>query len=266
MEELRNFTFAVLSLMVAACVVIILERSFRDINTRSRNVKMILRIFAGILTGTGVWCMHLLNSQAIDYPSLGETGVIYQLLIYAITIGLLYALSYWIRSMLAEGETLRNLAYRDSLTGLENNNGMNHFWERSRDNTKLAVLFLDLNRFKSINDTLGHHVGDLLLKEVGAQLQHFAIKNRCYIFRIGGDEFVIIAKNYSQKQAEQLAVKILEKITRNYVLDQHELFVSGSIGIATNTGKLDRTRLLREADSAMYSAKQLGTGRYFVYK
>lgn len=266
MEEFQNYIYAILSLAVAVLVVVLMERLFRGVTSKNRNVKIVRGVAAGLLLGAGIWSMHVLNSQSLSTSKSNETGVIIPLLAYIATIGLLLLLFYIVRSMLAESASLRDLAYKDALTGLLNNNGMNHFWERCTGNTKLAVLFLDLNRFKSINDTLGHHVGDLLLQEVGAELKQFTRKNRRYIFRIGGDEFVIISKNCNQKQAEQLAVRILEKTTKTYVLDENELFISGSIGITISTGKVDRARLLKEADSAMYSAKQLGTGRYYVYK
>ncbi|GGH11790.1 GGDEF domain-containing protein [Paenibacillus segetis] len=266
MEELQVYIFAVLSLVVAALVVILIEKLIWGVASKNRNVKVVRGILTGLLLGAGIWCMHLLNSQSLSTTNKVETGIVYPLLVYLVTIGLLLLLSFLLRSRLAESANLRDLAYRDSLTGLLNSNGMNDFWDRCKGTPKLAVLFLDLNRFKSINDSLGHHVGDMLLKEVGADLSQFTRKNRRHIFRIGGDEFVIISKNCGQKEAERLAVTILEKITKNYVLDQHELFVSGSIGITLSTGKVDRTRLLKEADSAMYSAKQLGTGRYYLYK
>lgn len=109
-------------------------------------------------------------------------------------------------------------------------------------------------------------MGDLLLEAVGSSLQQFSRKGNRHIFRVGGDEFVIIAKRCSRKDGEQLALKVLENVTRNYKLENHELFVSASVGITMSHGKIDRQRLLKEADSAMYSAKQLGRGRYAVYK
>lgn len=83
---------------------------------------------------------------------------------------------------------------------------------------------------------------------------------------MGGDEFVIIAKRCSRKESEQLALKVLERITRTYKLESHELFVSASVGVTISQGRIDPKQLLQEADSAMYSAKQLGSGRYAVYK
>lgn len=266
MEELQIYVLAVLSLAVAALVVFLIEKLIWDVSSKNRNVKIVRGILAGLLLGAGIWCMHLLNGQSLSTANPMEKEVMYPLFAYLVTIGLLLLMSFVMRSRLAESDNLIDLAYRDSLTGLLNSNGMNDFWDRCKGTPKLAVFFLDLNRFKSINDSLGHHVGDMLLKEVGAELSQFARKNRRHVFRIGGDEFVIISKNCSQKEAERLAVIILEKINRNYVLDQHELFVSVSIGITLSTGKVDRTRLLKEADSAMYSAKQLGTGRYYLYK
>jgi diguanylate cyclase (GGDEF)-like protein len=210
--------------------------------------------------------MHLLSKQALNGSKPAGGSLFICVALYTLTLTLLMLLFSRARQILAEREQLKELAYRDSLTGLFNKNGMNHFWEHCKPNEQLAVLYLDLNRFKSINDKLGHHVGDLLLQAVGGSLQQFSSKNKRHIFRIGGDEFVIIAKRCSRKNAEELALQILENTTRNYPLEQHELFVSASIGITMSQGRIDPVRLLKEADSAMYDAKQLGRGRYAVHK
>jgi diguanylate cyclase (GGDEF)-like protein len=210
--------------------------------------------------------MHLFGRSTLSGLRQAEGSLFISLALYALTLLALLYLFTWGRQLLAEREQLKELAYRDSLTGLLNKNGMDHFWQHCKPNEQLAVLYLDLNRFKSINDNLGHHAGDMLLQAVGSRLRQFSSKGRRHIFRIGGDEFVIIAKRCSSKDAEKLALQILENTTRNYSLERHELFVSASIGITVSHGRLDPARLLKEADSAMYNAKQLGSGRYAVYK
>lgn len=210
--------------------------------------------------------MHLLGMLSLQGYGQAEGNPLFPLLVYGLTLVIVLFLFYRLRILQAERDQLKELAYKDALTGLLNKNGMDHFWDHCKENEQLAVLFLDLNRFKVINDSLGHHVGDLLLQAVGGKLSQFSSKGKRHIFRVGGDEFVIVAKHYSQKEAEQLALRILEKTTTQYQLEQHNLFVSASIGITMSHGKVERSRLLKEADTAMYSAKQLGTGRYTVYK
>lgn len=266
MEEVRIYLQTLLSILIAAIVGYLLLRLYRDISTKTPRKRAFRKGFSIITIGVGIWTMHLLGRQSIQGDQVVKGEVFIPLVVYGLTIAvLLYSFSR-LKLVWSEREQLKELAYKDALTGLLNKNGMDHFWDRCKVNEQLAVLFLDLNRFKSINDSLGHHVGDLLLQEVGGKLSQFSSKKKRHIFRIGGDEFVIVAKGYGQKEAEQLAVKVLEKITRHYQLGEHNLFVSASIGVSLSYGKVEHTRLLNEADTAMYTAKQLGTGRYSVYK
>ncbi|CAH1216296.1 putative signaling protein [Paenibacillus auburnensis] len=266
MEEARNYMLAVFSVLIAALTayaILRLSQNFAIKNQRARAVRTSLII---LMAGSGLGGMHLLGRGAVSGFQPAGGSLFFALALYSLTLTLMMLLFSRARQVLAERDQLKELAYRDSLTSLFNKNGMDHFWEHCKPNEQLAVLYLDLNRFKSINDKLGHHVGDLLLQAVGGTLKQFSAKGKRHIFRIGGDEFVIIAKRCGRKEAEQLALQILEKTTRNYQLERHELFVSASIGITISQGRIDSARLLKEADSAMYYAKQLGRGRYAVHK
>ncbi|MFC3748957.1 diguanylate cyclase domain-containing protein [Paenibacillus sp. GCM10012306] len=266
MEETRQFVLVVCSILIAVSAAYASLRLFQGYAGKSQRVRAMYTGIFIIINGCGIWGMHILGR--VRNPNINETGqdLIISLAVYVLTIAFLMFLGSRIMLVMVERDQLKELAYKDALTGLLNKNGMDHFWDHCKENEQIAVLYMDLNRFKSINDKLGHHVGDLLLEAVGSKLAQFSSKGRRHIFRIGGDEFVIIAKRYSQKEAEQLAVRILEKIAKKYSLEQHNLFVSASIGIAMSHGKVNHYRLLREADIAMYNAKQLGTGRYSVYK
>ncbi|MRN51689.1 diguanylate cyclase domain-containing protein [Paenibacillus monticola] len=266
MEEIQNYILAVCSILIAVVAVYSAFRLFRDFSLKSPRVRAMRTSFVIILVSTGIWTMHLLGNLSLQGYGQAEGNPLFPLMIYGLTIIIVLFLFYRLRILQVERDQLKELAYKDALTGLLNKNGMDHFWDHCKENEQLAVLFLDLNRFKAINDNLGHHVGDLLLQAVGGKLSQFSSKGKRHIFRVGGDEFVIIAKHYSQKEAEQLALRVLEKTTTQYQLEQHNLFVSASIGITMSHGKVERSRLLKEADTAMYSAKQLGTGRYSVYK
>lgn len=265
-EEVQIFLQTLLSILIAAVVGYLVLMLYRDITSKSPRKRAIQTSLSTIVIVFGLYAMYYLGQHSIGESQELLENVFFPLFIYALTIAVIMFLLSRLNLVLSERDQLKELAYKDALTGLLNKNGMDHFWERCRVNEQVAVLFMDLNRFKAINDSLGHHVGDLLLQAVGGELNQFTSKRKRHIFRIGGDEFVIIAKGYNQKEAEQLAVKILEKTNKHYQLEEHNLFVSASIGISLSHGKVDHFRLLHEADTAMYNAKQLGTGRYSIYK
>ncbi|WP_307206068.1 putative bifunctional diguanylate cyclase/phosphodiesterase [Paenibacillus harenae] len=159
---------------------------------------------------------------------------------------------------------LEKMAFSDPLTGLQNRHSMNHHFEsKLGGSAHSALLFLDLDQFKLINDTLGHDIGDLLIKEVAARLQQFLGEDR-YVFRLGGgDEFLLLAGEMSRQAVETMAQQILEDIRKVYILGGNELYITGSIGIsyAPQHGT-DRSGLLKAADSAMYHAKRLGKNQF----
>ncbi|WP_449620262.1 putative bifunctional diguanylate cyclase/phosphodiesterase [Robertmurraya sp. Marseille-Q9965] len=168
-------------------------------------------------------------------------------------------------------EKLRLLAHYDTLTGVANRYTLNKRLESlietaTKYNQQLAILFLDLDRFKHINDTLGHNYGDLLLKEVSLRLKGL-IKNKDMIARLGGDEFIIVLPNIKHpKEAIQLAESIIQALKNSFILKQHEIFVSTSIGISLFPIDGDAIEiLLRNADKAMYKAKSTGKNHYELY-
>ena len=125
---------------------------------------------------------------------------------------------------------------------------------------------LDLDHFKDVNDNLGHHKGDLLLK-VAAERLHAALRKGDTIARFGGDEFVLILPDLETiEDAIQVAQKIVDSFCQPFLIDTHQLVVTTSIGIAVypNDGT-DDDLLLRNADIAMYQAKQAGRSRYELY-
>ncbi|MCP5160898.1 MAG: EAL domain-containing protein [Hahellaceae bacterium] len=168
-------------------------------------------------------------------------------------------------------EKLDYLAHHDPLTGLPNRLLLQvrllHSLERARrDHTQVALLFLDLDGFKHINDSLGHFVGDDLLRKISLQLSK-RIREEDTIARIGGDEFVIVMEHIqSQTQITRLIKDILESFNQYYTLHGHDLRVTASIGISIYPTDADDTQsLLRNADSAMYKAKSSGRNTYHFY-
>ena len=171
-------------------------------------------------------------------------------------------------------ERIKHLAYYDALTGLPNRSLLQDRLKQAlasalRHSHTGALMFLDLDRFKTINDSLGHDVGDRLLKAV-AQRLNGCLRDEDTASRIGGDEFVILAPDLSKNadkaatQAKELAEKLLEQFRRPFQIGEEELFVSGSVGISLFPNEeTDSTGLLRQADTAMYRAKASSNGFHF---
>ena len=163
---------------------------------------------------------------------------------------------------------IRYMALHDALTGLPNRTLFedrldNAIAQARRHQAPVAVLMLDLDRFKNINDSLGHHVGDELLEQVAARLRA-CLRESDTAARLGGDEFAIsLPELASIEDAKTVAEKILEVLQEPFQVEQHELNIGGSIGIARYPDDgTDHATLLRAADAAMYDAKAQGRGIY----
>lgn len=168
-------------------------------------------------------------------------------------------------------EKLHHLAHHDVLTGLPNramfvDRLSQALLHARRHGRALAVMFLDMDRFKIINDSLGHDIGDLLLTEFGARLVE-CVRISDTVARLGGDEFTILLENMvAPDDASTVAAKVIQTLTRPFVLDEQELFVTTSIGISVFPGDGDDvSTLLKNADTAMYRAKEQGRNNYQLY-
>ncbi|HYD97582.1 MAG TPA: PAS domain S-box protein [Noviherbaspirillum sp.] len=171
---------------------------------------------------------------------------------------------------LAEEQT-RFLANHDGLTGLPNRVNFSNQLHQSialsqRNNIPLALLLLDLDRFKYVNDTFGHHTGDLLLKEVALRIVS-SIRETDFVARLGGDEFVIIQADVSQPEAaDTLARKLVLELGRPYQLDSNEVMSGTSIGLSVYPKDAKNpVELLKRADLALYRAKNAGRHNYQFY-
>ena len=168
-------------------------------------------------------------------------------------------------------QRLEYLAYHDGLTGLPNR-GMfskllgHSISEAHRYERRLAVAFLDLDRFKQINDTLGHEAGDRLLKEVAIRLKG-CVRDSDTVARLGGDEFVVLLPSLDdEKYAAVVAQKILSATAKPYMLMGQEFRVTASVGISTYPQDgLDEQTLTKNADIAMYQAKAEGKNNFQFY-
>jgi diguanylate cyclase (GGDEF)-like protein len=175
------------------------------------------------------------------------------------------------------------LAYYDNLTGLPNRVLLRDRLEQAqlrarRNNKQVAIMFLDLDRFKNINDTLGHNIGDLLLQSVAERLKKSLRKTDCItrekkghmkttVARIGGDEFTILLTDISNiHHVIMIANRLLNNMKRPFILGTHEVFITASIGIAIYpTDSEDADTLMKYADISMYHAKDLGRNNVQFY-
>lgn len=166
---------------------------------------------------------------------------------------------------------IHHLAHHDSLTDLPNrmllSDRLSHAIERAkRDHSRVAVLFLDLDRFKSINDTLGHGVGDAVLRQVADRLTR-RVRAEDTVARLGGDEFMIVIDHLKYpEEAGLVAQKALDALTQEIRVDDREFYLTGSIGISLypdDGNSVDD--LIKNADTAMYRAKERGRNGFHFY-
>jgi len=162
-------------------------------------------------------------------------------------------------------------AFHDSLTGLASRalflDRLNHALARAaREGSRLAVLFVDLDRFKNVNDSLGHSAGDELLVGVAQRLRGCLAPDHTAA-RLGGDEFAVVLENVpDDERVTGIARQVIDRLRAPFVLGGHEAFVDASVGIAFNTdGETDGQLLIRNADLAMYQAKKNGRGHYEIF-
>jgi len=172
---------------------------------------------------------------------------------------------------IAHAARAEHLAYHDSLTTLPNRSLFSQLLQQSlhlahRNHARLAVMFLDLDGFKQINDTLGHEAGDRLLQEVATRLKT-CLRDSDTVARLGGDEFVVLLPDLTEdKYVATVAQKILRAIAEPFTLRGQELHVTASIGISTYPlNGIEEQTLTKNADIAMYQAKAEGKNNFQFY-
>ncbi|WP_199228140.1 EAL domain-containing protein [Salipaludibacillus keqinensis] len=169
-------------------------------------------------------------------------------------------------------EKFNYLAFHDDLTGLPNRRYIQDEIEKEihnnklGDKLKLAVLFMDIDRFKVINDTFGHSKGDLLLTDVTNRLKN-CLQPNIELARMGGDEFIFLFKNYeNEEEIEKLANLVIEKFQEPFTISLNEIHITASIGISVYPAMpISFESFMISADTAMYEAKSQGKNRYVVY-
>lgn len=174
-----------------------------------------------------------------------------------------------ITSLKIQEQKIRELSYYDQLTGLANRVMFLKEIDcltmlKCANHKDFAILLLDLDRFKIVNDSLGHEKGDLLLKAVAKRLEDNFIMEVYNIYRLGGDEFAIIINEISK--VDRLVKKIISLISEPFIISGHQVFITASVGIAyyPKDGE-DGSSIIKNADAAMYEAKEMGKNQFIYY-
>ena len=223
-------------------------------------------IFLLSLEGTTLFRIAGSNGWASVFHEMSLTGAV-TIVVVGIAIGRMSDLDRKVKSY---AQRLQHQAFHDPLTGLPNralfSDRLEHATARTaRGAGSLAVLFVDLDDFKRVNDRHGHATGDVLLKSFAKRLQE-SLRLGDTVARIGGDEFVALLEDLDDLDSARLAAsRLAQAVTRPFVIDDQLYKVSASIGVAYCPAGFTRSAdLLREADRAMYEAKATGSGLYQV--
>lgn len=254
------------------------------------------QLLAALVMGLAISGMHYTGMQAAHFPlgsiclsanvlNASHLGQLVILTSVALLVMTLFTSTLDTRMQLAASLKISNdqlqsanaelqrRAFLDSLTGLPNrqlfDDRLQHALarrERGDRKTHVAVLFIDLDGFKPINDSLGHAVGDLVLKEVGMRLCS-AARTSDTVARIGGDEFVLLMEDLSDvADSSVLAQRIVEALARPLQVAERQVHVAGSVGIAYYPDHGPSDKLMAHADAAMYAAKRAGGNTYAIFE
>lgn len=200
----------------------------------------------------------IINTEVLSFPTTYQGNKAVQVIVRDITERKLTA------------KQLKFLAYFDVLTGIGNRNALQtrlneEIQECKQTRKSLAVLFLNLDRFKNVNDTFGHRFGDMLLREVTERLK-VNISNLCELFRFGGDGFVILIKNTDHSKTRRMAKQINEVFEQALYIEGRSIHMSISIGISMYPDNGETVeRLIQTADAALYRVKENSKNDYFFY-
>ncbi|AGZ35086.1 bifunctional diguanylate cyclase/phosphodiesterase [Pseudomonas sp. SWI6] len=251
-----------------------------------------VRGLAAIIMGFAIVGMHFTGMAAANFPEGSYCGALAEGLkgdglVYLVLITTLAVLSVALltsvldarleartaelaRSLTRANQELIQLALHDTLTGLPNRTLLADRIEQAirkvaEQGGCFALMFIDLDGFKPVNDAFGHHVGDQLLKEVAARLRGH-LHSQDTLARIGGDEFVLLVELQEPDDAMGVAVKQVNLVSRPFRVAEHDLQLSASLGIVLYPGNgQDQHELLRNADAAMYHAKSAGKNGYSFF-
>ncbi|MFZ3589461.1 putative bifunctional diguanylate cyclase/phosphodiesterase [Bacillus sp. DJP31] len=232
------------------------------------DVKLVDSLLQGTLKGKTkdhVTCKMLNKSGSTIHVQLKMVPIVVNQEITGV-----YSIIRNISEQVRNDEVMKFIAYHDHLTGLPNRSSLKEDLQElvqhaTQKNQTLSLMYVDLDRFKFLNDSMGHNIGDLLLKEVAQRL--LSIKGEgITVYRQGGDEFILIIENISRCETHKLAEEVIELFKLPFLLTTHEFFVSPSVGISLfpNDG-IDGETLIKSADTALYRVKERGRGHFQFY-
>ncbi|MEW9699371.1 EAL domain-containing protein [Paenibacillus sp. SI8] len=231
------------------------------------------KLICAVVMGIAICGMHYTGMAAVQFTYSSDAhqvmageGQSQLFLLIGIALSTFFILAVSWGAIFFDRHVLEKMAYSDHLTNLPNRHDLQRYFNEQSDKiVSGALLFVDLDRFKTINDTLGHDIGDMLLQQVADRLRS-CVGDRGTLFRLGGDEFLVITREANTGKIEQIAQTILNSIKEAYFIETHELYMTGSVGIslAPQHGT-DRSTLLKASDAALYSAKNAGKNRYHFF-
>jgi diguanylate cyclase (GGDEF)-like protein len=206
--------------------------------------------------------------QSVKWPGIGLFLVMFLIMIRQ--INMLVVNRNLLKKITINHEKLEHMAFFDELTDLPNRamfhkNLAEKMKEAKEQNNHIAIMFIDLDRFKMINDAMGHSIGDLFLKNVAKRMVQL-LGHQGAIYRFGGDEFCALIEKADQRKAIMIALKLISGFVKPFDLENREYYTTPSIGISfyPNDGE-DGDSLIKHADMAMYKAKGLGGNNYQLY-
>jgi len=217
-------------------------------------------VVGGILLGSGFLAMHYIGISVMYFVENDDV------LLTGVSLGVLLMLAVSAGAVFLDRHVFERMAYHDPLTALPNRHGLERYFNDEFLGSKSgAVFFVDLDRFKSINDTLGHDIGDMLLQEVAVRLTR-SVGDKGKIFRLGGDEFLIALPDCTLEVAQEEAGHIMHELKKFYRIQGNELYVTASVGISmTPLHGTDRSALMKAADTALYTSKDSGKNKCSVF-
>ncbi|MEQ2525300.1 EAL domain-containing protein [Bacillaceae bacterium CLA-AA-H227] len=180
-------------------------------------------------------------------------------------------LKTYVDDLKSSQEVIKFQAYHDPLTSLPNRRFIQEKLSdlinmANQNNHVIGVIFMDIDRFKHINDSMGHKTGDLLIKLISERIKELLTDYNCVVSRQGGDEFIILTENLSEEQVKEMTNKLILHVRKPFDLGEREIYVGSSCGISFyphHTTNMDQ--LIINADMAMYAAKKQGGNRFVVY-
>ena len=241
---------------------------FLFLKFRHQQKRKWLKMLASIVMGIAVSGMHYIGMAAMTIEMLHEHDrsqiPLNRDLLIAVIVSTATLLMISWGMMVFDRRVLRKLAYKDTLTPLHNRHAMNHFFEFYTGDC-LTALFIDIDRFKTINDTLGHQSGDSVINQVGMIINQY-VTTGISAYRIGGDEFLILIEDNDEARMISFAEELRAALNQPLPMSEAPLIISISIGISFCHQRHERgIQLLAEADIAVDQAKQNGRNQYAIY-